>query len=510
MPIDARWNTSYGIKFSNTPTNQTWQPSQGITSSPSNPARQPCSTVPRNRDRIIPNARPYQPPSSSKSHGLELFASGVAPEDDRVVDKDEDIGQLHERASRQSDEISAVAAGYSEQATAAAANVQGFRFFGQSKARLANGSLMHDKFCRQRDRQFLDKPSSCIKRRRRARWGQRTLRSFLWNSTSLRSEQQEYYAQKLEFGRNRLNVQATTVLERDKNHAGCCELSRTSEKPLDCRTSERPSPNRQAVKAIVDGRLNSWSSQKRALHCVSLCSPDATEELGGTFKSSSLSTNNACSPLGFRIADPAERASQSSRDTKPLLWEYSLYRGPLGEKVKVHYCKSLADTERIARHFFDQEVIGFDIEWKSNASAKEGIKKNVALIQIASEERIALFHIARFRGEDTVDNLVPETFKYIMQSPRITKVGVSIKADCTRLRRFMGIESRGLFELSHLYKLVKYSPNDAGSVDKRLVRLATQVEDHLGLPLWKGQDVRSSDWSADLNYEQVQCKQAWP
>ena len=632
---------SYGIKFSNTPKNQTWQPLQGIASYPYNLARQPYSTVPRNRDRIIPSAPPYQSPSSFKSHGLELSASGVASQEDLVVDNDEDIGELHERASRQSGGISVAAAGYSEQATAAAANDQNLRVFGRSKTRLANASLMHNKFCRRRDRQFLDKPSSCIKRRRRAWWRQRTSRSFLWKLTSPRSEQQKHYALKLrtlssnvdfslvtevgrswrplvfalkkvpntmrenpralsrldrlmcipnpmskaygalvpamheheiacrltlsvdpseataipyplhipdcfmaessgeptsknimervqdtsepspgqsktiklgrgrlEFGRNRFNLQATTVLERDKTHAGCCELSQTTENPLDCRTSEWPSSNRQAVKARVNGRLNSWSSQKRALHCASLCSPDVTEELGGTLKSSSLSTDNACSPLGFHIADPAERASQSSRDMKPLFWEYSLYRGPLGEKVKVHYCKSLADTERIARHFFDQEVIGFDIEWKSNASAKEGIKKNVALIQLASEERIALFHIARFRGGDTVDNLVPETFKYIMQSPRITKVGVSIKADCTRLRRFMGIESRGLFELSHLYKLVKYSPNDASSVDKRLVRLATQVEEHLGLPLWKGQDVRSSDWSADLNYEQVQCKQA--
>ena len=424
MPIDARWNTSYGIKFSNTPKNQPWQLFQGIASSPSILARQPYSTVSRNRDRIIPSARPYQPPSSSKSHGSEPTASGVASEEDPDVDTDEDIGDLHERASR------------------------------QNGGKLGRG--------------------------------------------------------RLEFGQNTFNLQATTVLERCKNHADCCEPSRTIEKPLDCQTREWPSPNRQAVKARVDGPLNSWSTQKRALHCASLCSPDVTEELGGSLKSSSLSLDNACSPLGFRIADPAKSASQSSRDMKPLLWEYSLYRGPLGEKVKVHYCKSLADTERIARHFFDEEVIGFDIEWKSNASAKEGIKKNVALIQIASEERIALFHVARFRGEDTVGNLVPENFKYIMQSPRITKVGVSIKADCTRLRRFMGIESQGLFELSHLYKLVKYSPDDASSVNKRLVRLATQVEEHLGLPLWKGQDVRSSDWSADLNYEQVQCKPAWP
>lgn len=256
------------------------------------------------------------------------------------------------------------------------------------------------------------------------------------------------------------------------------------------------------------GSLKSSLIQKRAIHCSPTYGPsvEVESELPSTLLGSSNFTS--CGPLGYRITDTIlEGATHPDQNTKPLHWEYTLYRSPLGEKIKVHYCKTKADTERIARLFFDEEVLGFDIEWKPNATAKEGIKKNVALIQIASEERIALFHIARFRGEDTVDDLVTPTFKYIMQTPRITKVGVSIKADCTRLRRYMGIESRGLFELSHLYKLVKYSPSNASSVDKRLVRLAAQVEEHLGLPLWKGQDVRGSDWSsADLNYQQVQCK----
>lgn len=248
--------------------------------------------------------------------------------------------------------------------------------------------------------------------------------------------------------------------------------------------------------------------QKRTIHCSALYGPstEVESELPSTLLGPSKEIS--FSPLSYRIKDTDfEGASRPDPNTKLLHWEYTLYRGPLGEKVKVHYCKTKADTERIARLFFDEEVLGFDIEWKPSATAKEGIKKNVALIQIASEKRIALFHIARFRGEDTVDDLVTPTFKYIMQTPRITKVGVSIKADCTRLRRYLGIESRGLFELSHLYKLVKYSPSNASSVDKRLVRLAAQVEEHLGLPLWKGQDVRGSDWSsADLNYQQVQCK----
>ena len=212
------------------------------------------------------------------------------------------------------------------------------------------------------------------------------------------------------------------------------------------------------------------------------------------------------SPKGFamRCSEFESRTSDSS--TLQLRnWSYALYTGPNNENVKVHYCKNKVDTERIARLFRDEDVIGFDIEWKANAQVKDGIKQNVSLIQLASEERVALFHIARYRDDESLEDLVTPTLTAIMESPHITKVGVAIKGDCTRLHRFLGIKSRGLFELSHLYKLVKYSGGDTGSINKRLVSLATQVEEHLGLPLSKG-EARTSDWSLALNLAQVQCK----
>ena len=212
-------------------------------------------------------------------------------------------------------------------------------------------------------------------------------------------------------------------------------------------------------------------------------------------------TYSSHSPIGYSMNRGAQQPVDNSSQ-KPAYWSYALYTGPENEKVKVHYCKNISDTERVAQLFLGQEVIGFDIEWKPNAQAKDGVKKNVSLIQIASEERVALFHIARYPGT-SADDLVAPTLKAIMESQDIIKVGVAIKGDCTRLRRFMGIEPRGLLELSHLYKLVKFSENNAHKVNKTLVRLATQVEEHLGLPLSKG-GARMSDWSLDLNIEQVQ------
>lgn len=75
------------------------------------------------------------------------------------------------------------------------------------------------------------------------------------------------------------------------------------------------------------------------------------------------------------------------------------------------------------------------------------------------------------------------------------------------MRKFLEIDSRGQFELSHLYKLVKFSCGNVKKINKVLVSLAQQVQEHLQLPLEKG-DVRTGDWSIsqDLNYQQTQCE----
>ncbi|MCJ1288125.1 hypothetical protein MMC26_007480 [Xylographa opegraphella] len=209
-------------------------------------------------------------------------------------------------------------------------------------------------------------------------------------------------------------------------------------------------------------------------------------------------------PLSYKIPESKlKEAMLASQSTAPAYWQYTLYENLAGEKVKVYYCKSKQMAEVVAKLFLDQEVIGFDVEWRPNAQSSDGIRRNVSLIQLASEERVALFHIARFSQADTLADLLAPTLKAIMEDPKISKVGVSVKSDCTRLRKYMGIEARGLFELSHLYKLIKYSAHDTGKIDKRLVALAKQVEDHLQLPLYKG-DVRWSDWSQPLNVDQLQ------
>ncbi|OHE95425.1 3'-5' exonuclease [Colletotrichum orchidophilum] len=209
--------------------------------------------------------------------------------------------------------------------------------------------------------------------------------------------------------------------------------------------------------------------------------------------------------LDFKVPLPAFRKAQGAKENMAeSFWSYTLYRGaPVDgaeQKVKVHYCKTKHTMERVCQYFVDDAVLGFDLEWFPDAKRSSGPKKNVSLIQIANEKRIALFHIALFPNDD----FVAPTFRKIMEDSDLRKVGVNIKGDCTRIRNNLKVDTRGVFELSHLYKLVKYSASgEVELINKRLVPLATMVKEHLGLPMFKGQDVRSSDWSQSLNMDQL-------
>ena len=129
------------------------------------------------------------------------------------------------------------------------------------------------------------------------------------------------------------------------------------------------------------------------------------------------------SPLGFHIPEAKlQTAMLAEPSSTASYWHFTLYQGPGGDKdkVKVHYCKSKETTEKIAQLFLDEKVIGFDIEWKPSSKPTDGITKNVALIQIASEERVLLAHLARYPNaatsekEQHVEDFVSPSLKIIM------------------------------------------------------------------------------------------------
>lgn len=126
------------------------------------------------------------------------------------------------------------------------------------------------------------------------------------------------------------------------------------------------------------------------------------------------------------------------------------------------------------------------------------------MIQIASEVKIGLFHIGIHEGQ-TTDDIIAPSLRKIIESPDIVKVGVKIfmgDADLLRLRIHLKLQSRGAFELSHLYRLITFGPKWPNCLMTYLQALGKQVQEILGLPLNKDPRVRMSNWNQPLSAEQ--------
>ncbi|KAI0887123.1 uncharacterized protein GGS22DRAFT_156218 [Annulohypoxylon maeteangense] len=141
------------------------------------------------------------------------------------------------------------------------------------------------------------------------------------------------------------------------------------------------------------------------------------------------------------------------------------------------------------------------MEWYWDSDKRPRLRDKVALIQIACERKIGLFHIARHDG-NTTEELIAPALRRIIESANIIKTGVGIlSADFSRLQNFFQLAPRGAVELSHLNNLVTFGSQNPDKVTTRLRALSKLVEDHLGLPLFKG-SVRKSDWSLPLDDRQ--------
>ncbi|KAL1894688.1 hypothetical protein Sste5346_005660 [Sporothrix stenoceras] len=242
--------------------------------------------------------------------------------------------------------------------------------------------------------------------------------------------------------------------------------------------------------------------------------------------------------LDYKVPDDLFRAARDAPEGTPeSYWTYALYRQVQAKKkeeedehvdeksddkagdkaddkssddavtftaegVKVHYCKSKMTTERVCKEYFlGEPLLGFDLEWMANATRYDGARRNVCLVQLASPSRIGLFHLSLYPAKD---DLMAPTLKKILEDANSIKAGVFIKGDATRLRKFLKVDMHGMIELSHLHKLVTHSKTgETKLINKKLVSLAVQVQEHLRLPMFKGQDVRSGDWSRSLSMDQI-------
>ncbi|KAK6214610.1 hypothetical protein LQW54_004332, partial [Pestalotiopsis sp. IQ-011] len=163
-----------------------------------------------------------------------------------------------------------------------------------------------------------------------------------------------------------------------------------------------------------------------------------------------------------------------------------------------------AESEVVAQEFLKEAVLGFDMEWTYPEPYSTRLQDKVGMIQIASESKIGLFHIEIHEGQ-TTDDIIAPSLRKIIESPDIVKVGVKIfmgDADLLRLRIHLKLQSRGAFELSHLYRLITFGPKRPNYLMTYLQALGKQVQEILGLPLNKDPRVRMSNWNQPLSAEQ--------
>ena len=170
--------------------------------------------------------------------------------------------------------------------------------------------------------------------------------------------------------------------------------------------------------------------------------------------SSSIATTAASTPHSpfFQVQMPLDDAS-----CDPVQFSPDLFRGPDDRKVNILYSADIITSELVARLFRNEAIVGFDLEWISPAPPNPMLQELVSLIQVASKDKVALFHIGRHRG-NTPEELIAPSLRRLIESRDIRKTGQSIMGDCTRLRDHFGLQPSAISELSYFHILVADEP----------------------------------------------------
>lgn len=130
----------------------------------------------------------------------------------------------------------------------------------------------------------------------------------------------------------------------------------------------------------------------------------------------------------------------------------------------------LASIEYLSK----QTILGFDTETKP--AFKKGVVYEVALLQLATDERAFLFRLNKIG--------LPNGLKGILENPEIQKIGVAIRDDIKGLQKLNHFKPAGFIELQEHVK-------EYGIQDFSLKKLSAIV---LGYRISKSQ--RVTNWEA--------------
>lgn len=122
-----------------------------------------------------------------------------------------------------------------------------------------------------------------------------------------------------------------------------------------------------------------------------------------------------------------------------------------------------------------EEILGFDTE--TRPSFKKGEKYDPSLLQLATSEAVVLFRLHATK--------LPSSLIRILESEKITKVGIAISRDLEELKELEPFEPKGFVDLN------TFAPKK-GFESIGVRRLAAMV---LGFRISKRQ--QTSNWEAD-------------
>ncbi|KAF2257463.1 ribonuclease H-like protein [Trematosphaeria pertusa] len=213
--------------------------------------------------------------------------------------------------------------------------------------------------------------------------------------------------------------------------------------------------------------------------------------------SSADTTTPASWPRSFRLHIPTNATPYN-----PAQFSQTLFRGPGNRQVRLLYSDNFVTSEAIARLFLKETIVGFDMEWIYPTPPWPTLQQRVSLIQVASEDKVALFHIGRHAG-NTPTQLIAPSLRELIESPDIRMTGQSIMVDCARLKQYFGLQPRTVSELSYLHILVTDHPDS--NMTMRYVRGGLQflVQDYFpGLTLVKD-NTTHGNWTSPLTERQL-------
>ena len=114
------------------------------------------------------------------------------------------------------------------------------------------------------------------------------------------------------------------------------------------------------------------------------------------------------------------------------------------------------------------------MDWQDQSAA------NLPLIQIATDEKIYLFHrLTR----------LPPSLRKLFENEKIKKVGVAISGDLAKISRKFEIEAKGGVDLRSIR-------NESGSLEE-------MAREYLKIKISKSDSVRRSKWSQKLTSNQI-------